>query len=143
MGCDRPASRIGAVKFAMQLAGESTNWADPPAKFELEGPFAVGSRGTTRLPGQEPLHWLIREVTPPETATIDMALDGATLSFEWRFDGLPDGRTRLTQRVVLSGENAGAFLSDVESAFRSSLPAGMNKIAAAMANSEASRKTSR
>jgi len=118
------------------------NWEDPPAEFELDGPFASGSRGTTRLPGQEPLHWLIREVSPPQAATITLELQGAALSFQWRFEGLPDGRTRITQRVALQGENAGAYISQVESTFPSTLPGGMNKIAAAIANSEASRKGS-
>ena len=29
------------------------NWDDPPAEFELDGPFEAGSRGITRMPGQE------------------------------------------------------------------------------------------
>jgi hypothetical protein len=123
--------------FAWNYWTNIANWADPPAEFELDGPFASGSRGTTRLPGQEPLHWLIREVLPPEAATITIELQGAALSFQWRFDGLSDRRTRITQRVALQGENAGAYVSQVESTFPSTLPDGMDKIAAAMANSEA------
>ncbi|SRR5260370_496575 len=126
--------------FAWNYWTNIANWADPPAEFELDGPFAVGSRGVTRLPGREPLRWLIREITPPKAATIERQLEGAALSFEWRFDGLADGRRRLTQRVMLQGENAGTSLSQVESSFTSSLPDGMNKIATAMADSEASRK---
>jgi hypothetical protein len=34
--------------FAWNYWTEVTNWDDPPAKFELDGPFACGSRGTTR-----------------------------------------------------------------------------------------------
>ena len=60
---------------------------------ELDGPFATGSRGATRLPVQEPLHWLIREVTPPNAATTEMSLEGAALSFEWGFVEFADGRT--------------------------------------------------
>ena len=77
--------------FAWHYWTNIANWDDPPAKFELDGPFVTGSRGVTRLPGQEPLHWLIREVTPPNAATIEMSLDGAALLFEWRFVGLSDG----------------------------------------------------
>ena len=85
------------------------NWIDPPAEFELEGPFVEGARGVTRIPGQSSLHWVIREMHPPETATIEAQLDVASLSFEWRFTGLADGRTRLTQCVELRGENAGSM----------------------------------
>src|SRR3989442_3709295 len=81
--------------FAWQYWSNIANWDDPPAKFELDGPFTTGSRGATRLPGQEPLPWFIRDVTPPNAAMIEMSLDGAALLFEWRFVGLADGRTRL------------------------------------------------
>jgi hypothetical protein len=127
--------------FAWNYWTDVANWDDPPAKFELEGPFASGSRGTTRLPGQEPLHWLIREVTPPNAATIEMNLDGAALSFEWRFAGLADGRTRLTQRIVLKGEKADMYLSQVKSMFTANLADGMNRLATAMANADPSRKS--
>ena len=58
------------------------NWDDPPVKLDLDGSFASGSRGTTRLPGQEPLHWFVREVNAPHAATMEMQLEGTTLSFE-------------------------------------------------------------
>jgi hypothetical protein len=64
--------------------------------------------------------------------TLEMAMDGAAMSFEWRFEGLADGGTRLTQHIVLRGENAAAYVAQTQSAFTSSLAAGMNKIAAAM-----------
>jgi len=94
------------------------------------------------LPGQEPLHWLLRAVTPPNTATIDLQLEGAVLSFDWRFDPLTDQRTRLTQRIVLKGENAPTFRSQVESTFSSSLPDGMKKLARAIADAESRTKDS-
>jgi hypothetical protein len=60
------------------------------------------------------------------------ALDGATLCFEWRFAAVADCRTRLTQRVVLSGSNSAACREQVESGFRVNLAAGMERIAEAM-----------
>jgi Polyketide cyclase / dehydrase and lipid transport len=126
--------------FAWHYWTNIANWDDPPAEFELDGPFATGSRGVTRLPGQVPLHWLIREVTPPNAATIEMSLDGAALLFEWRFVGLSDGRTRLTQRIVLQGEKADMYVSQVNAAFTANLSEGMNKLATAMTNADPSRK---
>src|SRR5260370_33791167 len=131
--------RDASPAFAWNYWTNIANWADPPAEFELDGPFAVGSREVTRLRGREPLRWLFREIAPHKAATIERQLEGAALSFEWRFDGLADGRTRLTQRVILQGENAGTSLSQVESSFTSSLPDGMNKIATAMPDSAPSR----
>jgi hypothetical protein len=115
---------------------------DPPARFELDTPFVTGSYGVTHLPGQEPLHWLIREVTPPNAATIELSLDGAALSFEWRFVGLADGRTRLTQRIVLKGEKADMYLSQVKPAFAGNPLHAMNRLAMAMANADPNRKSS-
>jgi hypothetical protein len=46
-----------------------------------------------------------------------MRLEGVTVSFEWRLVELTDGRTRLTQRVVLKGEKADRYLSQVKAAF--------------------------
>jgi len=109
------------------------NWVDPPAEFELDGPFVEGACGITRIPGQPPLHWVIREMHAPETATIETQLHGARLSFAWRFAGLSDGRSRLTQHVELWGENAEVYVPQLDSIMRVTLPEGMKKIADRMA----------
>ena len=129
-----------SLDFAWNYWKNVANWDDPPATFHLDGPFAAGSRGTTQLPGQEPLHWFIREVTPPDAATIEISLDGAALSFEWRFAALADGRTRLTQRIVLKGENAAMYISQVKAAFTANPPIALNKLATAMANADPGRR---
>jgi hypothetical protein len=105
------------------------NWVDPPARFELNGPFAAGSTGRTHLPGQPPLEWFIREASEPTAAIIEMPLDGASLSFEWTFTSLSDEQTRLTQRIVLRGEHASNFIAQVEAGFASNLVDGMKRIA--------------
>jgi hypothetical protein len=123
--------------FAWTYWTNVSNWDDPPAAFALDGPFAAGSRGTTCMPGGEPQHWQIREVHPMESFTLEMPLDGATLSFEWRFEPLPGARTRLTQQIVLEGEKAAAYVEQVRAGFAPNLAAGMKRIAAAMAQAEA------
>ena len=65
-----------------------------------------------------------------------MPLDGAVLSFEWVFDALSNRRTRITQRIVLSGDNAGAYADQVRSGFASTLPDGMKRIANALVSAE-------
>jgi hypothetical protein len=126
--------------FAWDWRTDVKNWDDPPAQFQLDGPFATGSWGTTRLPGQEPLRWQIRDVQPGRSFTIEMPLDRATLSFEWRFDAVSDRRTRLWQRIVLVGDNGAAYAAQVRAAFGSNLPDGMNRIAAALAAAAASTR---
>jgi hypothetical protein len=126
--------------FAWKYWTDITNWDDPPAEFELAGPFVAGSRGLTRIPGQEPVHWLIRDVTPDEAASIEIPVDGAALAFEWRFAALADGRTRLTQRVMLRGEKADAYL-EYAKIYAANLPAGMKRMAALIAEAAAKHKT--
>ena len=127
-----------ALSFAWNWRTDVTTWDDPPARFELDGPFAAGSRGTTLLPGQEPLRWEIRDVHPGRSFIIEIPLDGAVLSCEWRFDAVSDRRTRITQRIVLSGDNAAACASDVRASFESTLADGMTRIADAMASAQRS-----
>jgi len=43
---ETPASPAFAWKYWTTVS----NWSDPPAEFELQGPFEAGSRGLTRFP---------------------------------------------------------------------------------------------
>lgn len=128
--------------FAWNFRTDVANWDDPPAHFELDGPFATGSWGTTLLPGQESLRWHIREIRPGISFLIEMPLDLAVLSFVWRFDPVSDRRTRITQRVVLSGDNAAAYATQVQAGFGSTLADGMKRIVDAMVSAERSAEAS-
>ena len=123
-------------EFAWKCRTDIVNWNDRPARFVLEGPFIAGSRGTTLLPEQEPLQWIIREIQPPRSFVIEMELDGAMLTFKWSFDALSEHRTKITQKIVLAGDNAQTYLQQVESGISSSLAEGMRRIAADMAAAE-------
>ena len=74
---------------------------------------------------------------PSPGVTIETELPGATLSFRWCFDAVSDRRTRLTQRIVLAGSNAAAYVSEMEQSFGANLQAGMEKIAATIATAAA------
>jgi Polyketide cyclase / dehydrase and lipid transport len=124
--------------FAWSWRADVKNWVDPPAEFQLDGPFASGSWGVTQLPGQEPMRWQIRDVQPGSSFVIDMPLEEAVLSFEWDFEPLSNHRTRITQRIVLSGDNAAEFVQQVRAAFGSTLQDGMRRIADAMVRAERS-----
>jgi hypothetical protein len=124
--------------FAWSWRTDINNWDDPPAQFQLDGPFASGSWGTTLLPGQDPLRWQIGEVRPGTAFIIEMPLDRAVLSFEWLFDAVSNHRTRITQRIFLWGENGPAYANQVQASFGSTLPDGMKRIADAMARAERS-----
>jgi len=118
------------IAFAWSFTTDVRNWDDPPAQFVLNGPFAPGSEGTTHVPGRDPVRWRIRDVQPGALYVLETLLLGAQLSFEWRFVAVSDRRTRLTQRIVLLGENAEALVPAIASGFGASLHDGMARIAA-------------
>jgi hypothetical protein len=118
--------------FAWNFMTDVKNWDDPPAEFTLEGSFAPGTRGITRMPGQAAMGWYIREVVPDTFYAVEAPLDRATLSFEWRFEAVSEARTLLKQRIILVGENAAAYVAPVEAAFGANLAPGMRRIADAM-----------
>lgn len=119
-------------EFAWKYRTDISNWNDPPAQFVLDGDFVAGSCGTTVLPGQQPLHWKIREVQSPVSFVLEMELDRAILTFEWRFDVSSEHTTRMTQKIVLAGENAAAYAEQVRAGFSPALAGGMRRIAAEM-----------
>jgi hypothetical protein len=125
--------------FAWMYMSNVANWDDPPAQFTLDGPFADGSSGATQMPGQPSQRWQLRDVTPPDSYTIEFPLDRAVMYFKWRFTTLPDYRTRLTQQIILTGENAPAYLDVVQQTFASSLQPGMKRIADAIDSAYLSR----
>ena len=122
-----------SLPFAWAWRTAIENWNDPPARFQLDGPFLSGTFGTTVLPGQDPARWRIREVHPPASFIIDMPLDGAVLSFEWLFHAVSNQRTLMTQRLVLSGVKAAAYVEQVRAGFATSLADGMQRLADDMA----------
>ena len=118
-----------ALELAWDLRTDVSTWNDPPMRFTIEGPFVQGTAGTTFIPGQDPLHWVIGLVIPGKSFRVDVPLDGALLSFEWEFTDLADRGTRLTQRIRLSGENANAYVAQVQRGFGPTLADGMARIA--------------
>jgi hypothetical protein len=118
--------------FAWNFMTDVKNWDDPPAEFTLEGQFAPGTRGITRMPGQAAMGWYIREVVPDTFYAVEAPLERATLSFEWRFEAVSDARTLLTQTIILAGKNAAVYVGPVEAAFGANLAPGMKRIAEAM-----------
>jgi hypothetical protein len=119
--------------FAWSYWTDISKWNEPPATIHLDGRFAAGSWLTTSLPGQT-LHSLIREVvngSQTDEAIIDMQLPGAILTFQWTFESLAVDRTRITQRMTLSGGNAVTLVAQA-CVFEKTSPEGMQKLAAAI-----------
>jgi hypothetical protein len=131
-----------SCSFAWAWRTNVANWDDPPAEFQLDGGFASGSWGTTKIPGQDPIHWQIRQVQPEQSFVIDMSLDGAVLSFEWVFEPMAQHRTRITQRIILWGDSAASYDDQVRAGFGSTLAEGMRRIADSLLTAERSKEFS-
>ena len=118
------------IEAAWAFMTNVANWSDPPATFELDGPFAAGARGTTRMPEQPPLHWLIAGMRPLESYAIEGSLGGATMTTEWSFAALGSGGTRLTQRMtLLRAPGDSALAEQARAVFGENLAPGMERIA--------------
>jgi hypothetical protein len=96
----------------------------------LDGPFKVSSRLTTNLPGQT-FESVIRDLDADRGATIEMQLPEAILSFHWKFEDLSEHRTRISQRLALSGRNAKSLVAQA-SMLKQTAPEGIKKLAAAI-----------
>ena len=123
--------------FVWKYWTDVTNWADPPAAFSLDGPFEAGSRGMTVLPDREPQQWSIEEVRQGSSYTIGAELNGATLLCHWSFDALPDGGTRLTQRIGVAGRDATQHAEGIRLGFEPTLASGMKRIALLLSQAQA------
>ena len=117
-------------EFAWNYWTNPANWDDPPARFEFDGPFAVGTTLTTILPEQK-LKSVIREVEPGTAALIEMDVAGATVEFRWKFGELARERTKVTQQITLSGKGAEGITGQARM-LEQSVPDGMKRIAGRM-----------
>ena len=85
----------------------------------LDGPFQAGTHMTSTL----------IKVEPPTHTVIEMQLSDAVLRFDWTFEALSDHQTRLTQRVILDGPKADAYVPFMEQHFAPNIVPGMERIA--------------
>jgi hypothetical protein len=112
------ANRQTVWKFVTNIDNLAKIEGDAVESMTLDGPYQTGSKGTTKMRGQEPIHWRLAEVEPPSRNVTEIELTGAVLRFHWTYEELPDTRTRLSQHIVLEGSGGrkdthriGQFLS--------------------------------
>lgn len=113
-------------EFAWKYWTNPANWDDPPARFDFDGPFAVGTRLKTILPGQT-LESVIQNVESGRGATIQLAYGEARISFLWRFEEVDAANTRISQRIELARTNDPVLIGQAK-VFETTAPAGMQKL---------------
>ena len=94
----------------------------------LDGPFQTGTKGITKVPGEEPRHWKLAEVHNPQRAVIEMELQGAVMRFVLTFEALPNRQTSLTQHITLEGSRTGEYETVMET-FAKNMGQGMERLA--------------
>jgi hypothetical protein len=129
------ADRRTVWEFVSNIDNIARIEGDAVESMTLDGPFQTGTRGATKMRGQELTHWRLAEVEPPERATYEMELSGAVVRFAWTYEELSGGQTRLTQHIVLEGPGAEAYVPFMEEHFVGSVPKGMERLAEEVARS--------
>jgi len=133
------ADRQSVWEFVTNIDNLARIEGDGLESMSLDGPFQTGTRGATKMRGQEPMHWRLADVEPPERATYEMELSGAVVRFGWTYEALSDGRTRLTQHIVLEGPGAEAYVPFMDEHFAGNVPKDMEKLAEEVARYAAGR----
>jgi uncharacterized protein YndB with AHSA1/START domain len=123
------ANRQAVWEFVSDVDNLARFEGDAVESITLDGPFQAGVRGTTRLRGREPTHWRLVEVEPPERTVTELELSDAVVRITWTYEELTDGRTRLSQHMVLEGPGAQAYVPAMEENFTPNIGKGMERLA--------------
>jgi len=118
--------------FAWRFWTHVDNWKldSDVDSVQLDGPFAAGSRGATKVRNGDLVDWYIVEVRDSSRAVIELPVAGAALRMAWTFEDSAGGGTRITQQMMLSGEQAGAYEETIGRQMEEGMPQGMRKLAA-------------
>jgi Polyketide cyclase / dehydrase and lipid transport len=122
-------TKISARRVSHCKANLQSSQGDALESITLDGPYQAGSKGTTKMRGQEPIHWRLAEVEPPRRSATEIELTEAVVRFTWTYEELPGGRTRLSQHIVLEGPGAEAYVPFMEEHIARNLPQGMQRLA--------------
>jgi hypothetical protein len=133
------AGRQAVWEFVSNIDNLARFEGDAVESMTLDGPFQAGTTGTTKMRGQEPVHWRLVEVEPPGRSVTELELIDAVVRFTWTYEELPNDQTRLTQHMVLEGRGAEAYLPVMEGHFAPNLGKGLEKLAEEIARHAAGR----
>ena len=123
------ANRQTVWEFVSNIDNLARIEGDAVESMTLDGPYQAGSKGTTKMRGQEPIHWRLAEVEPPRRTVTEVELTEAVVRFTWTYEELPDGLTRMSQHIVLEGPGAEAYVPFMEEHIAGNLPQGMQRLA--------------
>lgn len=127
------APRRAVWEFVSQIENLARLEGDAVESMTLDGPFQAGTRGVTKMREQEPTHWRLVEVRPFEHTVTEVELSEAVVRFAWTYEELTDGRTRMSQHIVLEGPDTEAYVPVMEQYLAPNAAKGMERLAEAVA----------
>jgi hypothetical protein len=95
----------------------------------LDGPFEVGTTGTSKAPGTRPLKFELAAVEPGRLFASEAKLPGAKLRFEHSLSPKEQG-CRITHRVELDGPLASVYWTLARKRIERGLADGVDRLAA-------------
>jgi hypothetical protein len=99
----------------------------------IDGPFEVGTEGTSKPPGSRPLRFRLVAVEPDAFFASEASLPGGRLRFDHVIEPRDSG-VRITHRVTLSGPLAFLYAPLVKQGVKQGLPDGVERLAAMAAS---------
>jgi hypothetical protein len=100
-------------------------------RFELHGPFAVGTGISVTPQGQDTFSSTIVELTEPEVYADRTVFGDLTLLFRHTLAPLPGGGTAITHRLEIAGAGAETVAPELGPQISEDFPAAMSDLIAA------------
>ncbi|MEA2636267.1 MAG: hypothetical protein QOH92_3034 [Chloroflexota bacterium] len=95
----------------------------------LSAPFAAGSTGSLKVPGQDPLPFTILKVRPWEGFSDETYVPGLAIRFDHALVLTAAGKTRITHRVVITGPAAEDVGPELGPQITADVPEAMESLA--------------
>ena len=120
-----------AVWAALRDLHSGTPLSADSDRFELHGPFAVGTELSVTPQGQDTLRSRIVELVEDEVYADQTVFGGLTLLFRHTLVRLDDGGTRVTHTLVIDGEDGDRMGPELGPQISADLPVAMSDLLAA------------
>jgi hypothetical protein len=95
----------------------------------LNGPFAAGSTGSLKVPGQDPLPFKVLDVRPRVGFSDETYILGLAIRFDHSLELTARGKTLITHRVIISGAAAEELGPQLGPQITSDVPEAMESLA--------------
>jgi polyketide cyclase/dehydrase/lipid transport protein len=105
----------------------------------LNGPFAAGSTGSLKVPGQDPLPFTLLDVRPLAGFSDETYIPGLAIRFDHSLAPTSTGKTRITHRVIITGAAAEELGPQLGPRITADVPEAMESLAHLALQSGATR----